>query len=175
MTRAPETSGTQQVMTADPVTPVSMLYDKAVLSLKAAVQAIHRNEIEARWQNNNKAVESINHLFMTLDLEKGGEIASNLEALYAYMLQRLLDVDLKNDARAAEEVIDLLEPVRASWRELAGSGADFKLDASDIEAIAGVTQDLEDREPRSAARPAAAKAEAEPGAPPANTSLRIFA
>lgn len=175
MNRELETYGTQQVMTADPVTLVSMLYDKAVLSLKAAVQAIHRNEIEARWQNNNKAVEIINHLFMTLDLEKGGEIASNLEALYAYMLQRLLDVDLKNDARAAQEVIDLLEPVRASWRELAGSGADFKLDASDIEAIAGVTQDLEDREPRSTARPAAAKAEAEPGAPPANTSLRIFA
>jgi flagellar protein FliS len=91
------------------------------------------------------------------------------------MLQRLLDVDLKNDARAAEEVIDLLEPLRASWRELAGSGADFKLDAAEIETIAGVAQDLEECEPRPAKRRSATSAEAEPAAPPAGTSLRISA
>ncbi len=75
---------------------------------------------------------------MTLDLEKGGEIASNLEALYAYMLQRLLDVDVKNDARAAEEVIELLEPLRASWSELARTSADIKIDESDIVAVAAI-------------------------------------
>ncbi len=115
-----------------------MLYDKAVLSLKAAVQAIHKDEIEVRWKNSHRAREIINHLFTTLDLEKGGEIASNLEALYAYMLQRLLDVDVKNDARAAEEVIELLEPLRASWSELARTSADIKIDESDIVAVAAI-------------------------------------
>ena len=125
-------------MAADPVTLVAMLYDKAVLSLKAAVQAIHKDEIEVRWKNSHRAREIINHLFTTLDLEKGGEIASNLEALYAYMLQRLLDVDVKNDARAAEEVIELLEPLRASWSELARTSADIKIDESDIVAVAAI-------------------------------------
>ena len=125
-------------MAADPVTLVAMLYDKAVLSLKAAVQAIHKDEIETRWKNSQRAREIINHLFMTLDLEKGGEIASNLEALYAYMLQRLLDVDVKNDARAAEEVIELLEPLRASWSELARTSADIKIDESDMVAVAAI-------------------------------------
>ncbi len=125
-------------MAADPVTLVAMLYDKAVLSLKAAVQAIHKDEIEVRWKNSHRAREIINHLFTTLDLEKGGEIASNLEALYVYMLQRLLDVDVKNDARAAEEVIELLEPLRASWSELARTSADIKIDESDIVAVAAI-------------------------------------
>ncbi len=125
-------------MAADPVTLVAMLYDKAVLSLKAAVPAIHKDEIEVRWKNRHRAREIINHLFTTLDLEKGGEIASNLEALYAYMLQRLLDVDVKNDARAAEEVIELLEPLRASWSELARTSADIKVDESDILAVAAI-------------------------------------
>jgi flagellar protein FliS len=138
MNREPQNYGPEQVMAADPVTLVAMLYDKAVLSLKAAVQAIHKDEIEVRWKNSHRAREIINHLFMTLDLEKGGEIASNLEALYAYMLQRLLDVDVKNDARAAEEVIELLEPLRASWSELARTSADIKIDESDMVAVAAI-------------------------------------
>ena len=138
MNREPRSYGPEQVMAADPVALVAMLYDKAVLSLKAAVQAIHKDEIEVRWKNSHRAREIINHLFMTLDLEKGGEIASNLEALYAYMLQRLLDVDVKNDARAAEDVIELLEPLRASWSELARTSADIKIDESDIVAVAAI-------------------------------------
>ena len=138
MNREPRSYGPEQVMAADPVRLVAMLYDKAVASLKAAVQAIHKDEIEVRWKNSHRAREIINHLFMTLDLEKGGEIASNLEALYAYMLQRLLDVDVKNDARAAEEVIELLEPLRASWSELARTSADIKIDESHIVAVAAL-------------------------------------
>ena len=141
MNREPQNYGPEQVMAADPVTLVAMLYDQAVLSLKAAVQAIHKDKIEVRWKNSHRAREIINHLFTTLDLEKGGEIASNLEALYAYMLQRLLDVDVKNDARAAEEVIELLEllePLRASWSELARNSADIKIDESDIVAVAAI-------------------------------------
>ncbi len=141
MNREPRDYGPEQVMAADPVTLVAMLYDKAVLSLKAAVQAIHKDEIEVRWKNSHRAREIINHLFMTLDLEKGGEIASNLEALYAYMLQRLLDVDVKNEARAAEEVIELLEPLRASWSELARTCADIKIDESDIAAVAAIVDE----------------------------------
>ncbi len=139
-----QTCQTEQVLTSDPATLVAMLYDKAVSCLKAAVQAIHSNEIETCWKNNHRAQEIINHLFMTLDLEKGGEVASNLEALYGYMLLRLPDVDVNNDARVAEEVIELLEPLRASWNELAASSAGFKTDQQEIDAIAAVAVDAED-------------------------------
>ena len=72
-----------------------------------------------------------------LDLDKGGEMASNLEALYTYMLLRLPDVDIKNEARPAEEVIELLEPLRASWKELARNRAALKIDLPTPGAIAG--------------------------------------
>ena len=143
MKRKPQTCQTEQVMTSDPATLVAMLYDKAVSCLKAAVQAIHNDEVETRWNNNHRAQEIINHLFMTLDLEKGGEVASNLEALYGYMLLRLPDVDVNNDARVAEEVIELIEPLRASWNELARSSADIKMDQREIDAIAAVVGDAE--------------------------------
>ncbi len=130
----------RNIMAVDAIRLVAMAYDKALLSLKAAVEAIWRNESEERWRNNHRAQEIIRHLLMTVDLEKGGEIASNLEALYRYMLHRLLEVDAKNDARAAQEVIELLEPLRASWSELARNSGEFKIDRSDIGAALAVAE-----------------------------------
>lgn len=139
MTWDQQTYQTEKIMTSDPATLVAMLYDKAVACLKAAVQAIHSNEIETRWKKNHRAQEIISHLLKTLDMEKGGEIASNLEALYGYMLLRLPEVDVNNDARAAEEVIELLEPLQASWNEVTESSADIKMDDHwEIDEIAAV-------------------------------------
>jgi flagellar protein FliS len=128
-------------MTSDPAALVAMLYDRAISCLKMAVQAIHSRKIEIRWKNNRRAQEIINDLFTMLDMDKGGEIASNLEALYTYMLLRLPDVDINNDPRAAEEVIELLEPLRASWRELARSSADIEVDQQGIDAVAAIAVD----------------------------------
>ena len=115
---------------------VAQMYNKAVSCLNAAVQAIHNKNIETRWKNNRQAQEIIDHLFRMLDMDKGGEIASNLEALYTYMLLRLPDVDIKNETRAAEEVIELLEPLRASWAELARNQVAFRNDLPEIGTIA---------------------------------------
>ncbi|NKB20143.1 MAG: flagellar export chaperone FliS [Alphaproteobacteria bacterium] len=110
---------TQEVMTASPAKLVSMLYDKAVMSLKEAIVAIEANDIEARWKANARAIEIISHMWSTLDIEKGGEIASNLNDLFSFMLARLPEIDIHNDPEPAREVIVLLEPLQQPWRELA--------------------------------------------------------
>ena len=106
-------------MTASPAKLVSMLYDKVTLSLKEAIAAIEAGEVEARWRANARAMEILSHMWSTLDVEKGGEIAQNLESLFSFMLSRLPEVDLRNDPEPAREVIELIEPLRISWRELA--------------------------------------------------------
>ena len=113
---------TQQIMTASPAALMHMLYDKAINSLREAIQAIENNEIEARWKANSRALEIVSHMQGTLDMEKGGEIAKNLDRLFAYILSRLPRIDFRNDAQVAREVIGLLEPLRDSWRELAAQG-----------------------------------------------------
>ena len=116
---------TQQVMTASPAKLISMLYDKAILSLKEAVAAIEKGDIEARWRANKKAMDIIGHMWATLDLEKGGEIARNLDGLFSFMLTRLPRIDLDNDPEAANQVIELLEPLRRSWHDIVkGVGAE---------------------------------------------------
>ena len=113
---------TQQIMTASPAGLVVLLYDKAISRLNEAVGAIERGDIEARHTTNRKAIDIIAHLWSTLDLEQGGEIAGNLNRIYSFMMERLADVDSKNDPQAARDVIALLDPLRRSWRQLAQSG-----------------------------------------------------
>jgi flagellar secretion chaperone FliS len=110
---------TQQIMTASPAMLVFMLLDKAIVCLKEAIRAIEARDFENRWKANARAMEIISHLKSTLDHEKGGAIARNLEQLYTFMLALLPKVDFANDAAAARSVIDLLTPFRESWKELA--------------------------------------------------------
>lgn len=115
---------TQQIMTASPARLVAMLFDKAISCLNEAIRAIEQNDVEARWRSNGRAMEIVNHLWATLDMEKGGEIAANLDQLYRFMLQRMPDTDLKNSPVPAREIISLLEPLRRSWHEVASRPAD---------------------------------------------------
>ena len=116
---ASQTYQTQQVMTASPVKLVAMLYDKAISSLKETIKAIEEGNVETRWRTNHRATEIINHLSITLDVERGGEVAENLDRLYSFMLARLAEVNLLNDPEPARAVIDLLQPLRQSWHEIA--------------------------------------------------------
>lgn len=111
----------QQVMTASPAKLVAMLCDKAVACLGEAGAAIARGDVEARHNANRKAIDIIAHLWGTLDLDQGGEVAANLNSLYDFMMRRLGDVDMKNDRAAATEVIGLLDPLRKAWHQLAAT------------------------------------------------------
>ncbi len=109
----------QELMTASPARLVVMLYDRATQSLNDAIRAIELGDIERRWKSNKNANEVITHLAMTLDFEKGGQIAQNLNDLYKFMLRTLINVDVRNDPQAARDVIKLLEPLRESWDQIA--------------------------------------------------------
>ena len=131
---------TQQIMTASPAMLVFMLFDKAISSLNAAVRAIAANDVQERWRANNRAMEIISHLQMTLNMELGGEVAENLDRLYDFMLKLLSTVDPNNDPKPAEEAIKLLEPLRESWRELANQGDKPAREAAKIAAQASAAQ-----------------------------------
>ena len=110
---------TQQIVTASPAKLVYMLYDKAISSLREAIVAVQTGDVGLRWRANNRAIEIISHMWSTLDLDRGGEIAENLSRLFPFMIGRLTEVDLRDDAQPAIEVIALLEPLRDAWREIA--------------------------------------------------------
>jgi len=60
-----------------------------------------------------------------LNLEAGGNLAADLESLYAYVMLRLVHANIHNDDAALEECSRLIEPVRAAWIAI-GSQAEAK-------------------------------------------------
>ncbi len=97
------------VMSASPHQLIEMLFDGANSALVRARLFLEQGDVVAKGEALSKAINIIdNGLKAGLDQEKGGEIATNLSELYDYMIRRLLQANLRNDAQAIEEVEGLL-------------------------------------------------------------------
>jgi flagellar secretion chaperone FliS len=107
-----------EMMIASPSRLVVMLYDEAIEALNLAAAATRTGDIETRCNAVTAAIEIVGLLYMTLDMDRGGDVAHNLGALYAHIINRLPQVNLNRDPRIAEEAVGLLTPLRASWNEL---------------------------------------------------------
>ena len=55
----------------------------------------------------------------TLDMEKGGAIAASLDALYVYIIGRLVDAAAKQDVRPLDEASRVLSTLRDGWADIA--------------------------------------------------------
>jgi flagellar protein FliS len=107
------------VVTSDPVKLVIMCYEGAIDSLKLAKQKIIDKDYEAKAKAIIKALDIINELLCSIDFEKGGTIAKNLEALYKYMWSRIMYADLNKETNSIDEVIGMLAELLSAWKEVA--------------------------------------------------------
>lgn len=95
-----------------------MLFDGAMTRLATARGAMARGETTVKLQAVSGALAIIEHLRACLDRRAGGAIARNLDALYDYMLRRLVHANAVNDAAAVDEVANLLRPLADAWDAL---------------------------------------------------------
>jgi flagellar protein FliS len=110
------------VEVADPHRLILLLFAGAQAAIGNARAAMKQQQIAAKGEAISKAVDIIsNGLKVSLDLEGGGEIATQLDALYDYLVLRLLRANLNNDLTALEEVAGLLEEIHGAWREISPS------------------------------------------------------
>ncbi|QEQ95788.1 flagellar export chaperone FliS [Neptunomonas concharum] len=100
---------------ASPKELIGMLLDGALTALAKSKGAIERKDIGERTLQLNKANDIILGLKDFLDHEKGGEIASNLDALYDYMVRTLIQANRNNDQEKVQEVMNLLLEVKSGW------------------------------------------------------------
>jgi len=107
-----------EVTRARPTRVVVMLYDEAIASLAAAIEAMAQNQIEERCNRVNLVTEIIGTLHMSLDMENGGEISDQLGSLYRFVLAQLIRINIHSDAALAAKVIELLTPLRDAWEEV---------------------------------------------------------
>jgi flagellar protein FliS len=95
-----------------------MLYDGAIKFLRLAIREMDARNYEAKGRYINKALDIIQELNTVLDMEAGGEIASNLRKLYFFMIRHLSKANAKCDPQMVREVISLLEELNRGWRAI---------------------------------------------------------
>ncbi len=104
------------VLGASPHELIAKLLSKAISSIGKAKGYMLSNDIPNKAGQIKIAVSIISDgLRGSLDMEAGGEIAASLDALYEYMLQRLMVGHAKNDPSALDEVNTLLQEIKSGW------------------------------------------------------------
>lgn len=106
------------VQTASPQQLITMLFDGALTALAKAKGSIERKDIQGRADQLNKASDIILGLKDFLDLEKGGDIAENLDALYDYIVRTISKANRENDAETVQEVMNLLLEIKSGWTQM---------------------------------------------------------
>lgn len=104
------------VSTVDQRKLIVMLYDGAIRFLALAVDKMDKGETYDAHKNLIRGKSIIAELLASLNMEQGGEIARNLQRLYTYMFNELIDANLNNDSERVGQVVELLKELRAGWQ-----------------------------------------------------------
>jgi flagellar protein FliS len=104
-----------------PMELVVMLYDGAIRFLGEARTAHTKGDLAARGTAVGKALDIVAELQNTLNVADGGTIAEELDRLYTFSTTRLLDVTLKQDLTALDDVEKVLVTLREGWAQISAT------------------------------------------------------
>ncbi len=111
------------IESASPHRLIQMLMEGALAKIAVARGHMERGEIRDKGEQIGCAISILEGLKASLDHEKGGDIARNLEDLYTYMERRLIESNRGNDVSLLDEVTDLLKQIKEAWDAIAGHPA----------------------------------------------------
>jgi flagellar protein FliS len=109
-----------RIGTASPQQLLVMLYDRLALDLERGEDFLVRGQRDEAREQLQHAQEIVLELRATLKVElwEGGP---RLAALYAWLVQELIQANLKGDVRRVRDCRKVVEPLRDAWREAAAS------------------------------------------------------
>lgn len=107
------------VLAASPNKLIIMLYEGAITACRNAIVPMQNGDFANKGAMISKAILIIESgLRLSLDKKAGGEIALSLDALYAYMSNRLALANIHNKSEQLQEVIQLLTDLKSAWEAI---------------------------------------------------------
>ena len=107
-----------QVETADQLSLILMLYDRAILLLGKAEKEISEEKYEEKHDSLMKAHDIVFELIQSLDQDKGKEIAASLLILYDFVIREIMDADTNLNTKAIDNAKGILSELRGSWKDI---------------------------------------------------------
>lgn len=103
------------INTATPEELTLMLYNGLIKFIMRGIDSVEKNNVQEAHNNITRAQDIIKEFMSTLDLRY--EVSKNLYAIYDYLLNRLMDANLKKDKGILEEVLDFAKTLRDTWEQ----------------------------------------------------------
>jgi len=109
-----------RVRTASQGQIIIMLYDEAVKQIDLAVQALDESTRQLDRVHNAvvKAQDIVTELMVSLDFDKGGDVARNLFNLYMYFSHQLNEGNFAKDPEPLRRVRSFMAELRQAWEQV---------------------------------------------------------
>lgn len=107
-----------QVTTASREKILLMLYEGAIRFTKQARIAMVDKKIAEKGKAISKATAILSELMATLDFKVGGQLAHDLENLYIFMIDKLIEANIQNKVEPLEAVEKLLTTLYSAWKDV---------------------------------------------------------
>ena len=108
-----------QVEGASPHRLIQLMMERALAKIGLARSQMKDGKVQEKGNNISEAISIINGLQASLNHKADRRMSENFDALYAYMMRRLLEANLQNDDGILEEVAGLLRELKEAWDAIA--------------------------------------------------------
>jgi flagellar secretion chaperone FliS len=112
-----------QILTANPLQLVELLYRGALDSVVAAKRHLRSGDIRARSGAITKAMSIVTELSVSLNHQAGGELSQNLAKLYGYIQRLLIQANTQQCEPPLVEAERLLTTLLEAWNACAAAGS----------------------------------------------------
>ena len=93
-----------------------MLYEGAIKFCNIAIAAVEEKDVEKAHNNIMKVQNIIGEFLSTLDHKY--PVAKDFENVYNYLMDRLMEANMKKDKEILEEILEHLRTMRDTWKEI---------------------------------------------------------
>ena len=104
---------------ASPHRLIQLMMGRALSKIGLAREQLKQGLIAERGTSISDAITIINGLQASLNHKADERMSENFDALYAYMMRRLLEANLHSDDAMLREVSDLLGEIKSAWDAIA--------------------------------------------------------
>ena len=103
---------------ATPYQLVAMLLQKLLDNIATAKGAITQNNYEKKGTELSNALAIVGVLQGSIDFEQGGDVSQNLNALYKYCAEKIVEASSTNNIELLNEVSQILLPIKSGWDDI---------------------------------------------------------
>lgn len=104
-----------EIAVASPHRIIQMMFEGALQRIAQGKYAIQQDNYAQKGESLGKAISIIAGLNGSLNMDAEGEVASNLNALYDFMLVKLSEANMNNDVQALDDVTGILTTIKEGW------------------------------------------------------------